>query len=163
MEEIKLQYKYHPRVLELRLILFYTILVREYGANKANGFFQSFCELMTLDWQKINGIINQSSKIRQLEKMDRTRYRQELVFMGWLYDESRYFLAKNILNLSTTVLYRKSANLNLEDFLNEEWLDRLEETVTVCGLPQYGLEAKRFLDAFKQFMETLGNVSSSKV
>lgn len=162
MENIK-EYKNHPRILELKVILYYTMLARQYGANKATEFFKSMCFIMAVDWQKINGMINQIPKIRHLERVDKRRFRQELVLMGWLYDESRYFIAKFILNVSPATMYRKQAQLNPDDFLTEEWLQKLDDSVAICGIPQYALEARRFLDAFIIFMETLGNVSSPKV
>lgn len=163
IKKLKEDYKTHPRILELRLVLYYTMLSRAYGINKATEFYIALCQIMGIDWQKINGIINQLPKIRYLEKKDKKRYRQELVFMGFLYDETRYFIAKNIVNVSPASLYRKDAGLNVDDFLSEEWLERLDETVTICGIPQYALEAKRFIQSYQEFMEVLGNVSASKI
>ena len=157
------EYKTHPRILELRVILFYTMLSRQYGTHKATEFYRSMCKIMNVDWQKINGMINQIPKIRHLERYDKRRFRQELVFMGTLFKESRYFIAKHILNVSVSGMYRKDAGLKVEEFLSQEWLDKLDDSVAICGIPQYALEARRFLDGFKTFMETLGNVSSPKV
>lgn len=157
------QYKEHPRILELRVVLYYSMLVRQYGVNKAIDFYKSICQLISVDWQKMNGIINQMPKIRHLEKLNIKRFRQELVFMGVLYDESRYFIAKYILNVSPATMYRKDAGLNPEHFLSEQWIEELDNSVTICGIPQYALEAKRFIEQFSIFMETLGNVSAPKV
>lgn len=157
------KYKVHPRILELRVILYYTMLARQYGANKATEFYKSISHIMAVDWQKINGIINQIPKIRHLERIDKRRFRQELVFMGVLYEESRYFIAKFILNVSSSSMYRKDAQLNPDDFLNEKWLDELDDSVAICGIPQYALEARRFIEGFTTFMETLGNVSAPKI
>lgn len=163
MEQIKFDYKYHPRILELRVIAYYNVLARQYGVNGAIGFYKAFCELMMVDWQKINGIIQQATKIRFLEKKNRKRYRQEIIFMGWLHDESRYFLANNLLGLTVTTLYKKKSGYKVDEFATEAWLDELDNSVAVCGLPQYALEAKRFLDSFKGFLETIGNVSTPKI
>lgn len=156
-------YKYHPRILELRVILYYTMLVRQYGVTKAIEFYRALCNITAVDWQKINGLINQIPKIRHLERINRRRFRQELVFMGVIYEESRYFISKYILNVSTATLYRKQAGLNPEEFVTDEWLSELDNNVAICGIPQYALEARRFIENFSTFMETLGNVSAPKV
>lgn len=158
-----IEYKYHPRILELKVILYYTMLARQYGPNKATEFYKNLSYIMAVDWQKINVMISQIPKIRHLERVDKRRFRQELVFMGLIYGESRYFIARFILNVSSSTMYRKDAQLNPDDFLSEEWLDKLDDSVAICGIPQYALEARRFLDGFKTFMETLGNVSAPKV
>jgi hypothetical protein len=157
------EYKRHPRILELRVILFYTMLSRQYGTHKATEFYRSMCKIMNVDWQKINGMINQIPKIRYLERYDKRRFRQELVFMGTLFKESRYFIAKHILNVSPATMYKKTAGLKYDDFMSEEWLDKLDDSVAICGIPQYALEAQRWVESFNNFMETLGNVSSPKV
>jgi hypothetical protein len=157
------EYKYHPRILELRVILYYTMLVRQYGVSKAVEFYKAICNITAVDWQKINGLINQMPKIRHLEKVNKKRFRQELVFMGLIYEESRYFISRYILNVSPATLYRKDAELNPEGFINSDWLSDLDNNVTICGIPQYGLEARRFIENFSTFMETLGNVSAPKV
>lgn len=162
MEQFK-EYQNHPRILELKVILYYTMLARQYGPNKATEFYKNLCYIMAVDWQKINAMINQIPKIRHLERIDKRRFRQELVFMGLIFNESRYFIARYILNVSPATMYRKDAKLNPDDFLSEEWLSKLDDSVAICGIPQYALEARRFLDGFSTFMETLGNVSTSKV
>lgn len=157
------EYKTHPRILELRVILFYTMLSRQYGTHKATEFYRTMCKIMSVDWQKINGMINQIPKIRHLERYDKRRFRQELVFMGMLFEESRYFIAKYILNVSPASMYNKKAGLKPEHFISDEWLDKLDDSVAICGIPQYALEARRWVEGFTTFMETLGNVSAPKV
>lgn len=157
------EYKYHPRILELRIILYYTMLVRQYGTSKAVEFYKAICNITAVDWQKISGLINQVPKIRYLEKVNKKRFRQELVFMGVIYEESRYFIARFILNVSPATMYRKDAGLSPDEFLTTEWLSELDNSVTICGIPQYGLEARRFIENFSTFMETLGNVSAPKI
>lgn len=161
MEDIQ-KYKVHPRILELRVILIFRNLINEYGLNKATELFKMLCTLMTVDWQKMNGLVNNVFKIRRLEKTNKERFRQEVVFMGNLYGESKYFIAENYLNVNVDTLYRKSNNLKLEDFLDDDWLNELDSNVTICGIPQYALEAQRFIEAFTIFARTIGNVSTSK-
>jgi len=156
------EYKTHPRILELRVTAYYNMLVQEYGVNRTSNFLKTFCEMTYVDFQKINGIVNQYVKIRHLEKLNKTRYRQELVFMGHVYGETKYFISKKLLNITVGYLYKKGLNLLVEDFVNTEWLAILDNNVVICGIPQYALEAKRFVDAFEHFKEVLGNVSTPK-
>ena len=66
------EYKTHPRILELRVTAYYNMLVQEYGVNRASNFLKTFCEMTYVDFQKINGIVNQYVKIRHLEKLNKT-------------------------------------------------------------------------------------------
>lgn len=162
MQELQ-KYKDHPRILELRIIMIYRNIANEYGVNKATELFQALSKIMNVDWQKINGIINNVYKIRRLEKLDRKRFRQEVVFMGHIYGESKYFIAQNYLNIHIDTLYRKTQQLKLSDFVTTDWLGELDNNVQICGIPQYATEAARFLHSYTILMETLGRVSTSKI
>ena len=105
------EYKTHPRILELRVTAYYNMLVQEYGVNRASNFLKTFCEMTYVDFQKINGIVNQYVKIRHLEKLNKTRYRQELVFMGHVYGETKYFISKKLLNITVGYLYKEGFKL----------------------------------------------------
>ena len=78
--------------------------------------------------------------------------------MGHVYGETKYFISQKLLNINVGYLYRKGLNLLVEDFVSTEWLAILDNNVVFCGIPQYALEAKRFVDAFEHFKEVLVNV-----
>jgi len=155
-------YKLHPRVLELRVVMIHNILATEYDINVATNLYRAMCDAFRIDWQKVNGIISQQHAVRRLSKLNKPRFRQELVFMGMLYDETRYYIAQRYLKLSKSSLYRKDMQLKPADFVSEEWLAELDENVVICGIPIYRFEAERFLTNLDIFLEGLGRVSVPK-
>ena len=160
---IKLQpYQEHPRILELRIMYVHNFLTEEYGDVFATMFFKNWCELQHINWTIIAGILTQKESIRHLNFVDRHTYRQELIFMGVLFNENRAVVAKKYLGVSKTYIYRKDLNFNPEDFVTPDWLNGLDNHVSVCGIPAYLHEAQRFLETLDTFMEVLGYVSMAK-
>lgn len=161
--ELNMAYKRHPRVLELRIILVFNNLVRNYTYNRAIEILESLCDITKTNFKNIITIVNNDYNIRRLSKTNKERWFQELIFMGALYNESRYFVAEKWLSRHKTYLYTmKHYNLILEDFLDEEWLKGLTDSVVICAIPHQNLEATRFLDGVEQLLEVLGNVSVPK-
>lgn len=155
-------YKTHPRLLELRVMLIYQALINEYDINVASNLFRALANTLRIDWTKLNAIISNHFKIRRLEVIDKKRYRQEVILMGMLYGETRYYIAERYLNLNRTTVYRSSYQLQPEAFISQEWLDELDSNVTICGVPVYRFEAERFVNALSNFLEVLGYVFVSK-
>lgn len=156
------KYKLHPRILELRVVMVHNIITTEYNVNIATNLFRHLCDMFRIDWQKISGIISQQHTVRKLSKINLKRFRQELVLMGMLYNETRYYVAERYLSLSKTSVYRKVMQLKPEDFISEKWLEELDANVVICGIPIYRFEAERFLAHLDIFLETLGRVSVPK-
>lgn len=154
------KYQKHPRILELRLIMLFKTIHQAYDYNSAFEFFQSLAKLFRCNWQLLSGVLNNVFKIRDLEKKDKNRFRQEVVFMGLLYNESRYAIVKNYLNLSLPSIYKKE--LQFENFITQRWLDDLDKNIVLCGIDGYKLEVLRFLEGLENFLEGLGRVSIPK-
>lgn len=152
----------HPRIVELRIAAIHTVLARAYGQNEATQFFKSICNVMLVDWVKISGIINSVFTIRRLEKVDRKRYRQEMILMGELWGDKRLYMAKHYLDISHGTLYGTESELSLEDFISIEFVNELINNVSMCGIEPYRIEAVRFLEEYHRFMEVLGRVSIPK-
>ena len=155
------QYQNHPRILELRIILMFKTISKAYDYNTAIDLFQALSKVFRCNWQLVNGIINNVYNIRALEKRNKIRFRQEVVFMGLLYNETRYVAVKNYLDLSLPAVYAKY--LQYENFVTRDWLDELDQHIAICGIPHYRLEAERFIEGMGTFLEALGRVSIPKV
>lgn len=149
-------YKRHPRVVELRLILVYNALVREFGDNYAQQFFRKWCDLNKINSVVIFGIIAQNPAIRKLSVTKKERYRQEVILAGFLCGKSRLKIAKQYLGLTPRFLYSSKYDFAPEDFVTKEWLAGLDDHVVVCGVQNYRIEAERFLDALDMFTEVMG-------
>ncbi|MCK9326060.1 MAG: hypothetical protein M0P69_11270 [Bacteroidales bacterium] len=145
------EYMRHPRVVELRLVLLNEQIKREYGEEFAQNFIRHWCDLFKVNYTLIRGILNQTKQVLRLSLSDRTRFRQEVVFMGHIYKESRMHIAKRFLNLSSRRLYRENNGYGLEGFLTEDWCADLTDHVAACGIKPYKIEAERFLDEFEAF------------
>lgn len=155
------KYKEHPRILELRLILVFAIVSLEYGHNKALTIFNKLSDIFRTDFAKLSTVINSMPSIKAMQKKDKWRYRQEVIIMGHLFNENRTDVATKYLQRHYTTLYRNKRKHRMEDFLDQEWLDQLDNNVIICGVEAYRLEVLRFIEEFEFFLEVMGNVSLS--
>lgn len=156
------KYREHPRVLELRIIMIFNALATHYDNNIAMTLMRNLSDVFYSNWTLISGILNNWAVIRRMEKTNKTRYRQEVIFMGLVFGESRYYIADTYLGLSKSAVYRKSLGLVPDDFITQEWLDELDNSITICGASHYKLEAIRYVEGFNMFREALGNVYTSR-
>jgi len=145
-------FKYHPRIMELRLALIKAQIERQYGEEVAMSFLKLLSDMFQCNWTLLVGVFNKDKKIINHEKTTSRRKKQEVIFMGALYDETRYHIAKHYLDVSVNYLYQSSKEHNPERFTTDDWLRQLDDEVMVCGVRTHGLEAKRFLLAFDGFM-----------
>lgn len=155
-------YRKHPRIVELRISALHNVIVSDLGEVYATEFFKHWCDLNKINSTFIIGIINQKPRILRLAVSDRQRYKQELIFMGLLYNENRLDVAYRYLGVSKTHIYDKNQPFDPWKFVTEEWVHELENNVTVCGVPQYLNEALRFLDSLEVFLTVVGHVSMAK-
>lgn len=153
--------KFHPRVVELRIIGLFNIMTAEYGINEATEYVKALCFLMRVEWSKMSAILNSQYQIRALEKRDIQRYRQEVIFSGLAWGESRFYTANTHLHISHTTLYTLSNKLKPELFIDVAWIKELDNNVTICGHEAFKLEALRFMESFAKFLGLMGNVSIS--
>lgn len=155
-------YKEHPRMLELRLIMIFGVVATEYGHNKAMFIFQKLSEIFRNDFAKISTVLNTLPSIHMLRKKNKWRYRQEVMFLGRLHNETKQEVAAKYLQRHYTTVYRQPEINDADTFVNQEWLDGLEDNVVICGVEAYRLEVLRFLEDFEFFLEVMGNLSLSK-
>lgn len=162
-KEIIDNYKKHPRILELRLAVVHTLFTQEYGSEKTAHLFKTLCDISRINWTTISSIINRKDAVLLMSGKDRTRYRQEIVFMGTCFGENRIYIGKKYLGLSKRMMYEyKDRALDPNYFVNETWLDGLNYSVVLAGVDAYRIDLERFLEALDILSGVLGNVSVAK-
>jgi hypothetical protein len=156
-------YREHPRMIELHIFTMYLGLVKEYGVFKAESLLKHLCEVLAVDWTKIQGIIRNADKFQEQKKRDTLRFRQEMIFLGTLWGHHRMYTAVNWLHISHTTLYRFKELLDPEKYVDEKWISDLNNSVVICGLEVYKQEGIRFVEGYFNLIKVLGNVSVSKI
>lgn len=157
------KYRIHPRVLELKFTVIHNNFVLEYGIEKTAIMFQKFCELARINWTIISSTIGRKDMITNMFIRDRLRYRQELVFTGYVFDESHKNIAKKYLMNSRRILYEYAEGMLVpNNFISEDWLDQLDYNVVIAGTKAYALELGRFIDFVMILGEVITGVSVAK-
>lgn len=146
------KYKFHPRVMEMRLAMMKNLIVKQYGEEIAMGFLKVLCEMWGCNWSLLIGIFNKDNKIINHSSVSPRRKKQEIIFMGYLYGETRYHISKHYLDMSTNYLYQSKEEHNPENYVDERWASFLDDEVSVCGVRSYSIEAKRFIISFDNFI-----------
>lgn len=146
-------YKYHPRILEIRLIGIYNILVKEYGPHRANDALENLCSITNQPYSVIYNVVSKANRIQHSVYVTKHRYTQEMIVMGELWGETRYVVATKFLNLKNyNYLYQDRTKHNLEYFATGEWLAQLDEEVTVAGVDSIKTVVANFLDELEIFL-----------
>lgn len=151
-EELK-DYLKHPRILEIRIIIIFNVLERDFGFDKAVKFISSICNSFYLDSNKIMNIIYKRNDIKRSIKVNKLRWKQEVVFYAFLKGMTKYKLAKDILITSKSNLYKPE--FHLDKFVTNEWLTGLDGSVVYCGVEIYKLEAIKFLEIIDELDNVL--------
>jgi hypothetical protein len=137
-------YKNHPRILELKFSLFFAGLGREYNYNDTIHIFRGLAMAFQCHWETIKGLIDNIFEIRRLEKIEQVRFRQEVLFIAYLEGKNKSVVARQ-LNVKPTLMYSKKYPYEAEEFINDEWLKRLDKSVTLSGIFQYKKELEKFM------------------
>lgn len=146
-------FRSHPRILELRFISTYDLWYREFG-ERTDRILIGLAEAFSCDISKLQAVANQSPSIRKMTKSDRARHVQEIVFMGIVWNETRFTVSSKYLKMSKRSLYAQYAYIP-KNFLTPEWLAQLDTEVVTCGLKQYALEVERFLSSLETFRKVV--------
>jgi len=147
-------YRFHPRILELRLILIYDILVKRSGSATADVYIRSLAEATASDFYTLKKVILQYPEIKELKLINKERYRQEVLFMGLVWNESKGYIAEKYLRISRSTFYTGASTYDyLSDYVNEAWLAVLEDEVVLCNDSATKLEVERFLINFNGFLQ----------
>jgi len=152
----------HPRMVELRFVFLHGLLVSEYGDETTMRIIKAWCDIHKINYTFLAAILNQKERVKQLNITDKVRFRQEVIFMGHIYNEPREVVGNRYLNISKTFLYRAKQTFDPVNFVTQDWLDELDYNVIVCGVPQYNNEALRFIESIENFLEVVGFVPLAK-
>jgi hypothetical protein len=152
MKEELLKFRYHPRILELRLAMIKLQLNRQYGDEASMLYLKQIADMFQCNWTLLVNIFTKDHKIASNPQISVKRRKQEIIFMGELYGETRTYISQHYLGMSSNYLYQSKGEHNPEFFASEEWRKELDAEVVACGVRAYALEAKRFIVAFDSFV-----------
>jgi len=142
------EYEKHPRIMELKVAFLFVRLRREYDYNTVINIFQGLTQAFGCNWKVIKGVIDSLSEIRKMQNTDWLRYRQELIFLGYLENKTKRQIALDI-GLSETALYTTKYDYDVNSFVTKSWLNELDNSVTLAGIPLYAQEIYKFLMGLK--------------
>lgn len=145
------KYKTHPRILEIRFILLFNIFEKELGYLQATKSFQAMCSAFNCNMSLLQAIINKRFDIQRKSKTNFRRWRQEVIFTAYVYGESIYKVAKTYLNVKPETIYTQRDIYDIKLFLTNEWLDKFDNDVTLCGQYAYRNEVVRFMEIVDNF------------
>lgn len=149
-EEQKEMYKQHPRVLEVRFALLYQIFEKEFGEIQARKILESICTAFSINYEIITHILNTRYDIRRDTSMRWKKWRQTVIFIGYLYDVTVFKLAE-YLGVQPQTIYRQKEFYDVSSYLNDEWLGQLDDKVCLCKMSSYRMELQRFMDVADMF------------
>lgn len=144
-EELE-KYKTHPRVLEIRFITLFDMFEKELGYLQATKSFQAICDAFNCNMRLLQAIINKRFEIKRKSKTNFRRWRQEVIFSSYVYGESIYKVAKVYFKVKPETLYNQRELYDINNFLTEEWLSKLDDDVKLSGEYSYRNEIVRFLE-----------------
>jgi hypothetical protein len=155
-QELLNQYRRHPRILEVRLILLFDLFEREFGYNGVMDIFNGLCVGFKRSKELLDTVLARRFDIKRKSKTSKVKWRQEVMFMGLCYGETPYKIAKNYLLLTPSNFYRKSKDdtYNPKVFVTDEWLRDLDDEAKIASNKLYRDEIKGFLE----IIDSLTNV-----
>ena len=156
-KELFEKYRHHPRLLEIRFILLFDMLDREYGYAGARKIVSAICDAFNRNGELLDAVIDKRFDIKRKKKTSKIKWTQEIIFMGLCYGETAYKIAKDYMSVSPANFYRKVASkaYNINEFLTDEWLRDLDDEVKVTGNYIYRNEVKGFLEIIGNLREVL--------
>lgn len=140
------KYKTHPRVLEIRFILMFDMFEKELGYQQATKSFQALCSAFNCNMTLLQAIITRRFDILRKSKTNFRRWRQEVIFASYVYGESIYRVAKTYFNIRPESLYNQKELYDINTFLTNEWLSKLDDSTLLCGEYAYRNEVVRFME-----------------
>ena len=156
LNEMELEeYKKHPRVLEVRFILLFNMIEREYGFQQTMKIFTTLCNSFNCNMTFLQGIINRRFDIQRNSKRNFIMWRQEVLFVAACYGETVYKVASTYLCINPSTIYNQYEKYDINKFCTNEWLLQLDDQVILCGEPAYRLELVRFFEAIDMFANVL--------
>ena len=140
------KYKTHPRVLEIRFILLFDMFEKELGYQQATKSFQAICDAFNCNMTLLQAIINKRYDIQRKSKTNFRRWRQEVIFASYIHGETIYKVAKTYFNVRPESIYAQKDIYDINIFLTNEWLDKFDNDITLCGEHSYRNEVVRVME-----------------
>lgn len=153
-EELE-KYKKHPRVLEIRLCVFFHLMEREYGFQGAMNLVDSICRAFKCNSTMINAVINRRFEIIRNQKVKQQLWRQEAIFMGYVYGVTAYKVAKHYFKINPNTFYSQADIYSIDRFCDNKWLSEMDNRVMLCGQDIFKLEVDRFLEVLDVLADML--------
>lgn len=148
INELKERYKNHPRLLEVRFINIIEKLVDSVGLTGMYGFLDYVGKNFdNIDVSILHTIINKRPSIKNV--VPELKYKQELIFYGFLETNLYNYGVINYLNLHKDSCFSHPNRYHIKKFLNEEWLNDLDYEVVVLRDKLVALNVKNFLDVVR--------------
>lgn len=156
-KELLEQYRKHPRILEVRFILLFDLFEREFGYNGVMDIFNGLCIGFKRNKDLLDTILAKRFDIKRKSKTSRTKWRQEVMFMGMCYGETPYKIAKYYLMVDPSNLYKRDRACVYDPkvFVTDEWLRDLDDEVKLAGGHIYRNEIKGFLEVINSLTNVL--------
>ena len=153
-EELE-KYKKHPRILEVRLCTLFHIWEREYGPQNAMKLVESISRAFSCNVTMLNAVINRRFDIIRNQKVKQQLWRQEAIFMGYVYGVTAYKVAKNYLRINPNTFYSQADIYSIDRFCNNKWLSELDSRTMLCGQDIFKIEVERFLEVVETLADML--------
>lgn len=154
-EDLKI-YKNHPRILELRLAAIISLFIKKYGEVKAFEYLKLLSLMFDCEWSSIYAIFTKYYEILNDIAPGLKRRKQEIIFMGNLYNETRYYIADHYLGMSKNYLYQMKEEHNTDIFADRVWLQYLnDESIflkddsSIKSVEKFILDIDNFVSIFK--------------
>jgi hypothetical protein len=156
LEDLDIEkYKKHPRVLEVRFMLFFDLLEKEYGFQGAMKFVESICRVFNCNITFLNALINRRFDIKRNSKRKWRLWRQEVIFTSYIFGESVYKVARDYLHIQPQTIYKQHELYNINEFCTNEWLELFDNQTLFCGQESYRLEVVRFMAVIEDMTNIL--------
>lgn len=122
-------YKFHPRIMELRYTLIYDNIRRLLGDAVANNLMESVCKSLGADWGALKPLHTNYTQIMRLKRLDLHEFRTQVYIMGKAWDESQIYICRTYIPNVGQIQY--DDRKNAKRIYTAEYYDKLMKQVKV--------------------------------
>lgn len=148
------KYRKHPRIVELRIALIYHRLLKEFGIEATDKLVKHICDVADIDEKVLFRVIAHENTILTNVHYEK-RFRQEVIFMGYCYGESRRETVRKYLPVKIGTIYNEGEVYDVEKFATKHWLERLDSEFQVLGIKSYLFASIHFLTFLERLVDLL--------
>lgn len=151
------KYRKHPRIIEIRFIMTYRVLEREYGLTGALNLVEGLCSGFNRSFPLINNALSKRYDMFNWSRHNQVLWKQQVLFAGLCGGLTISKTCKTYLGVLPTNIYPFDY-YDPYNYVNDEWLDRLDDDVIACGNSQIRNEVIGFLDILEDLAKVLHNL-----